>query len=812
MATAGLLLRKNDVIGKYRVERCLGYGGMGEVYLVRHLYLNTLRALKLLRPTESVQGTVLSERFLREAKIASRIQHKNLIAVMDVENDSESGFFYIVMEYVNGNSLQEILKNGPLSEDQAIHIVAEVAEALSAAAEFNLVHRDIKPANIMISLESEVKLADLGIAKSSDEDVSMTLTIDNTLVGTPAYTSPEQCRNAHNVDTRADIYSLGATLYEMVTGKPPFEGANSFDTIAHVLGEEPVSPDILNPNLSPELTALIRRMMAKRPEDRPQNIAELKDELKKFRIYNAVIPLELKSLIHETVEKEVQERTSTVIANYRKKRKTELIGASLATTVLLIVVCIIIVVKNGTYRREIKSYQDKVAQLEKENTNRENLLRALRENLKHQEKFNIQLRGPYAAAETIKQLKEKISELERQNQSLQERIETTAAEKPKPAESSAPPQVTQTPPPAPAPSPAAAPSSPERPAVRRQKPELSRKIVHAIIKTDFRRAFASLNGPELKALCTQNGFTLCDLSDAPSEITSHFIINPIRYYNRGNRTANKTRIHSYLNYLNNNGFEFSNSHFTSLFIFNGYRPQNGRYLELTKDNIITCMKYLIQIGAHQRPPIRIPCQLINVLSYAYRLDNPDEIIKLLIEEGGFDVNKADREGYTPLDALYLARFRSERDPFPVLLKLFKRHGAKHGGFSDQDIRLIEAIRENNASKVRNSIAAGADVKKRYPLNANSPLHFAVSSYRRNQDLAPIRALLNAGADPNAGPSYGDTLLLYCLRRKYSELAELLIRSNADVNRKGYDGKTALELAEADFKLRTAAVMIRRKLR
>ena len=245
-----------------------------------------------------------------------------------------------------------MLQNGPLSEEQAVHIISEVSKGLGAASEVGLVHRDIKPANIMISQAGEVKLADLGIAKATGDDVGGTLTMDNTMVGTPAYSSPEQCRDAHDVDVRADIYSLGATLYEMVTGLPPFDGANAFDTIAHVLNDPPVPPRRLNPKISEGLEKLILKMLEKDPAGRPQNIAELQEQLKPFLATD--IPPELKSLIHERVEHEIQARTSTIITAYRKKRKKEWLVGAAVTVGLLVVFSLFFTIWNRSCQNKIR--------------------------------------------------------------------------------------------------------------------------------------------------------------------------------------------------------------------------------------------------------------------------------------------------------------------------------------------------------------------------------------------------------------------------------------------------------------------------
>lgn len=270
------LLQVGDRIDKYRIDQCIGEGGMGEVYLVTHTFLNIQRALKILRLDLTDDDPSFRDRFVREARIAARFKHPNSIGVVDVESESDSGFLYLVMEYVDGQSLHQYLQNGPFPEKEMLRVCREVANVLDAAwKEMQLVHRDIKPGNIMISRDGDVKLADLGIAKSNGSDMTMSLTMAGTMIGTPEYASPEQCRDSSHVDTRADIYSLGATMYEMLTGTRPFQGENAFDTVAKVL-QEPLPPlRDRNPNVSPATAALVERMMSKNPADRPQTMREL---------------------------------------------------------------------------------------------------------------------------------------------------------------------------------------------------------------------------------------------------------------------------------------------------------------------------------------------------------------------------------------------------------------------------------------------------------------------------------------------------------------------------------------------------------
>ena len=331
-------LQKGDMIDKYCIERCLGSGGMGAVYLVRHTQLNALRAMKVLHTSTAEEDPEFRERFIREAKFAAKIQHTNIVSVMDVELESDSGFSYIVMEYIEGQTVCDILQQGPISEKQAIHIIIEAAKGLAYAAENGIVHRDIKPANIMIKKTGEVKLADMGIAKNINHTGNtLSLTMEGTMIGTPAYASPEQCRCARDVDTRADIYSLGATLYEMLTGKPPFSGKNEFDVIAKVLKRMPVPIEQLAPNIKPGIIKLVRKMMAKDPADRPQTMLDLLEELYKFerRQNNMLEPLQQK-LIEKRAEEVAQKRLSVILNTTLKARQKKAIFYSVSGFILIL--------------------------------------------------------------------------------------------------------------------------------------------------------------------------------------------------------------------------------------------------------------------------------------------------------------------------------------------------------------------------------------------------------------------------------------------------------------------------------------------
>ena len=267
----------------YRIERLLGNGGLGAVYLVRHEMLDKLCALKILFPDVARENASYVKRFLREAKIATRIRHPNMVAVHDCGFDEERGLYFLVMDYVAGGDLrQAIAFAGRFEPDRAVEVIMQVASALEAAQKFHVVHRDIKPENIMIQPDGLVKLVDLGIAKSDDIKESLNTTTES-VFGTPTYVAPEQALDAAKVDTRADIYSLGVVLFEMIAGRPPFDGPNAPQILAQTLSEDPF-PDIrdFNPSVKPMLAVLIRRMCVKERARRIPDPATLLSEFVKL--------------------------------------------------------------------------------------------------------------------------------------------------------------------------------------------------------------------------------------------------------------------------------------------------------------------------------------------------------------------------------------------------------------------------------------------------------------------------------------------------------------------------------------------------
>ena len=253
-----------ETFEKYTIVKLLGRGGMGAVYLVRHNVLDSLFALKVLSPEVAGRNTQFVDRFIREAKLACKIKHPNLIAVHDAGKNRENGMYYLIMDYVSGGSVRDLLKiQGRILPEKAIAITRQVASALKEACRYKMVHRDIKPDNIMFAADGTAKLADLGIAKSANDQDTM-LTVDASVFGTPAYMSPEQAMDSSRVDCRADIYSLGIVLFEMLAGQRPYRGSGTIEILSQVLKDEEI-PDVrkFSPGISAEVAALVRDMTSK---------------------------------------------------------------------------------------------------------------------------------------------------------------------------------------------------------------------------------------------------------------------------------------------------------------------------------------------------------------------------------------------------------------------------------------------------------------------------------------------------------------------------------------------------------------------
>ncbi|MCU0723967.1 MAG: serine/threonine protein kinase, partial [Planctomycetes bacterium] len=258
----------DPLIGKaiagFRVQLKLGQGGMGSVYLAEQERLKRPVALKVLPQQLQARDPKFVDRFMREARSAAGLAHPNVTQVYDA--GEADGSWYIAMEYIRGMGLNDLIdRHGRSTPEEAVEVVLQAARGLGAAAAAGIIHRDVKPSNIMITKDGVVKVTDFGLAKDMGEDTG--LTASGQVMGTPAYMSPEQGEGLA-VDSRSDIYSLGATLFELLTGTQPYRGSTALAIIrAHCDAPVPKLSERL-PGASPDLEALVARMIAKKPEDR----------------------------------------------------------------------------------------------------------------------------------------------------------------------------------------------------------------------------------------------------------------------------------------------------------------------------------------------------------------------------------------------------------------------------------------------------------------------------------------------------------------------------------------------------------------
>jgi eukaryotic-like serine/threonine-protein kinase len=267
------------VLGDFLVERFLGRGGMGEVYLARQISLNRSVALKVLRPDLASNPTYLS-RFEVEATAVARLNHPNIVQAYTLGKEGDLRF--IAMEYVQGTNLRDYLaKKGTLDAALALSLMRQTALAIAAAGEVGLIHRDIKPENLLLTRKGQVKVADFGLCREQGAD-ALHLTQEGVTLGTPMYMSPEQVQGKP-LDPRTDLYSMGVTFYHALAGQTPFRGETAVAVAMKHLQEVPVSLAVHRPDLPPELVAVITKLMAKKPSERFQSARELLRELARIR-------------------------------------------------------------------------------------------------------------------------------------------------------------------------------------------------------------------------------------------------------------------------------------------------------------------------------------------------------------------------------------------------------------------------------------------------------------------------------------------------------------------------------------------------
>ena len=267
------MLKEGVILGeRYEIISRIGSGGMADVYKAKDHKLNRMVAVKVLKP-EFREDKTFIRKFRTEAQAAAGLSHPNIVNVYDVGEDR--GVYYIVMELVEGITLKDYIdRKGKLSVKEATSIAIQVSLGLEAAHNRNIVHRDVKPQNIIISTDGKVKLSDFGIAKATSSN-----TISSNVMGSVHYSSPEQVRGGYS-DYKSDIYSLGITMYEMVTGRVPFDGDTTVAIAIKHLQEEIESPSKYTPNLPFALEQIILKCTQKSPDRRYNNMAELIDDLK----------------------------------------------------------------------------------------------------------------------------------------------------------------------------------------------------------------------------------------------------------------------------------------------------------------------------------------------------------------------------------------------------------------------------------------------------------------------------------------------------------------------------------------------------
>jgi serine/threonine protein kinase len=272
---------RNFVIcGKYKLLEHLGTGGMGKVYLCEHARMRRRVAIKIL-PPDRAEEAVSRVRFEREAEALAALNHPNIVRAHDIDYDDKLRLHFIVMEYVDGSSLQEIVKRGgPLPVLRACHYVRQAALGLKSAHDAGWFHRDIKPANLLLERSGLVKILDLGLTRSSNDDSNLTRQYSSSnTIGTADYVAPEQALNSQAADIRADIYSLGVTFYFLLTGRSPFRDGTVAQKLLYHQFHLPEPVKSFRPEVPDDLARIIDRMLAKNPDERHQTPAEVVEAL-----------------------------------------------------------------------------------------------------------------------------------------------------------------------------------------------------------------------------------------------------------------------------------------------------------------------------------------------------------------------------------------------------------------------------------------------------------------------------------------------------------------------------------------------------
>jgi serine/threonine protein kinase len=279
-------------VGKYKLLERVGVGGMGQVFLCEHMFMNRRVAVKVLPPSKADQPAALG-RFYREARAAGGLNHPNIVKTHDIDQDGNLHF--IVMEYVDGSNLLDIVKKfGPMDIGRACHYIAQICEGLNYAYMSGIIHRDIKPGNFLVDRKGVCKLLDMGLARFYHDQTDM-LTVkydDKIVLGTADYVAPEQVANSHAVDVRADIYALGASFYFLLAGHPPFPTGTVSQKLLWHRTKDPTPISSVRPEVTEALAAIVSKMMQKDPNSRYQTPEEILFALKPFVPNSVPLPAE----------------------------------------------------------------------------------------------------------------------------------------------------------------------------------------------------------------------------------------------------------------------------------------------------------------------------------------------------------------------------------------------------------------------------------------------------------------------------------------------------------------------------------------
>jgi serine/threonine protein kinase len=341
-------------LGGYHILRELGRGGMGPVYLARQISLNRDVALKLMKPQWAANSTFVA-RFTREAYAAAQLTHHNLVQVYDFGEDK--GTTYFSMEFIEGPTLGGLVRQKErLDVEEAVGYVLQAARGLKCAHDQSMVHRDIKPENLLLNRQGVVKVADLGLVKTpeaaeADEAAaagkpapqapgagsaspSREITQANVAIGTPAYMAPEQAQDAAHVDPRADIYSLGCTLYVLLTGRPPFEGRTALEILSKHQTEPIIPPDVMVKRVPKALSTIILKMVAKKPQERYSDVGDVIRDLEAFLGVSSTGPFTPREGHASLLEQRVRAWNESPAARMRAIALPAILGACLALAFL----------------------------------------------------------------------------------------------------------------------------------------------------------------------------------------------------------------------------------------------------------------------------------------------------------------------------------------------------------------------------------------------------------------------------------------------------------------------------------------------